>query len=223
MVGRALHADDLAKGQARYGDAGERFRYHADTEACGHQRQHGEHIGRAFDDAQRNAGRGNRGKIAAKSDFHFQRRSHEGLVGQHVRRDFLVLGEAVPFRHRHAKRLPIDDEAGQFGWKLNRFAREADVERAVDECFELRDGLHLRDLKRRVGMLGPEAGNFRRNQAAATGREHVADGNRAGIAAPGLPAHQFGVGGLPERFLRFDQEAFAGIGEGDRALCSTGE
>jgi hypothetical protein len=72
-------------------------------------------------------------------------------------------------------------------------------------------------------MVGPEARNFRRNQAAATGREHVADGNRAGIAAPGLPANQFGVGGLSERFLRFDQEAFAGIGEGDRALCSTGE
>ena len=48
MVGHALHADDLAKGQARNGEAGERSRHHADTDAGGHQRQHGEHIGRTF-------------------------------------------------------------------------------------------------------------------------------------------------------------------------------
>ena len=120
MVGRPLHADDLAKGQARDGEAGERSRHHADPDAGGHQRQHGEHIGRAFYDAQLNAGRGDRGNIALKSDFHFQRRSHEILVDQHVRRHLLMRGEVVPLRHRQAKRLPIDGEAGQFGWKLIR-------------------------------------------------------------------------------------------------------
>ncbi len=31
------------------------------------------------------------------------------------------------------------------------------------------------------------------------------------------------MGGLPQRFLRFDQEAFAGVGKADRALGSAGE
>ena len=54
-------------------------------------------------------------------------------------------------------------------------------------------------------------------------REHVTGGDRTGIAAPGLAPDPFGMGGLSERFLRFDQEAIAGIGEGDRALGPAGE
>ena len=156
--------------------------------------------------------------VSPKSDFHFQRRRDETLIDQHGRRDLLARGERVIFRHRQPKRLPFDDETGQFGRIALRRARKGDVERAVEQRFELRKGLHALQLKRHVGMQFSETGQGRGNQAAGAGGENVADRDRAGLAAGGAAPDQFGTGRLLERLLRFDQEAFAGMGQGDRAL-----
>ena len=72
-------------------------------------------------------------------------------------------------------------------------------------------------------MRFSEAVHTRGHHPAARGRENVTDGDRAGFAAPGAASDQFGMGGLLERFLRFGQEAFAGMGEGDRAFGLAGK